>query len=72
MIPTNKKLENFYIHGYIQGGRVAKCKALTLENFTQIFIIEEQTNPINGKTFTHAIGLIDSKVTFLILAKQSH
>lgn len=66
------ELNGYEIFGYLHASRVAKCKGLCFEHFTEVFVLDEQKHPINGSFYTTALGITDAKrkPTILILSKK--
>jgi len=69
--PTNiyvpAELVPYNLVGYVQGDKIIKGQGVTLLSFDSIEIIHGSNNQLNGKSFIHAYGKLNTISYFLIL-----
>lgn len=64
-------IEQFEVHGYLQGERVDMVNALTLDHFDEITYIGKSFNSKNEKQFYHVIGFrADTQKNTVIVLKR--
>ena len=66
-LPIGISRSDFFLHGYLLGNRVAKCKDLSIEHFDSIQFICYSQNPNERSVFFHALGWRKKGDTYTIL-----